>query len=444
MTLDDTIAAISTPVGEGAIAVIRLSGGDARTIARRVFRSGTGVSELEPRRLYFGEVFDENGKIDQVLLAFFAKPHSYTGEDVIEFNCHGGLLVTRQILGLLLGLGARSAEPGEFTQRAFLNGKMDLTQAEAVMDVIRAQTELALRAANEQLAGGLGSELSQLQDSLLTTLAHVEAYIDFPDEQIDPDTGAALAERLQETKSRLQRLLNTAEQGRILRHGLRTVIYGEPNVGKSSLLNLLLGYDRAIVSEIAGTTRDTIEDTINFHGIPVRLIDTAGARESRDRLEQEGIRRTQAALEQADLILEMVDASQARTISVQSDKKRLLILNKVDLGVHPDWKLINGIRFSCKTDFGREALESEIRNRVMGGELSLQNSHIAINVRHQACLREAERAVGQAIEGTAGNRLPELIAIDLRGALDAIGEVIGKHDTEDLLGKIFSEFCIGK
>jgi tRNA modification GTPase len=444
MTLEDTIAAISTPIGEGAIAVIRLSGSEARTIAERVFHGSTHVSEWEPRRLYFGEVFDESGKVDQVLLTFFEKPHSYTGEDVIEFSCHGGLLVTRQILRLLLRLGARSAEPGEFTQRAFLNGKMDLTQAEAVMDVIRAQTELALRAANEQLAGGLGSELSQLQDSLLTTLAHVEAYIDFPDEQIDPDTGAALDERLQDTNTRLHRLLNTAEQGRILRHGLRTVIYGEPNVGKSSLLNLLLGYDRAIVSEIAGTTRDTIEDTINFHGIPVRLIDTAGARESRDRLEQEGIRRTHAALEQADLILEMVDASQARTISVQPDKKRLLILNKVDLGIHQDWKLINGIRFSCKTDFGREALENEIRNRVIGGELSLQNSHIAINVRHQACLREAEREVGQAIEGIVENRLPELIAIDLRGALDAIGEVIGKHDTEDLLGKIFSEFCIGK
>jgi tRNA modification GTPase len=321
---------------------------------------------------------------------------------------------------------------------------MDLTQAEAVMDVIRAQTELALRAANEQLAGGLGSELAQIQDALLTTLAHVEAYIDFPDEQIDPDTGASLSERLKDTIRRLGRLLSTAEQGRILRHGLRTVIYGEPNVGKSSLLNLLLGYDRAIVSEIAGTTRDTIEDTINFHGIPVRLVDTAGARESRDRLEQEGIRRTQKEIEQADLVLEMVDASQPRKADVQPDKKRLLILNKVDLGLHPDWKPINGIRFSCKTDFGREALENEIQNRVLGGELSLQNSHIAINARHQACLRQAERAVAQAIEGIAENRLPELIAIDLRGSLDAIGEVIGKHDTEDLLGKIFSEFCIGK
>jgi tRNA modification GTPase len=239
-------------------------------------------------------------------------------------------------------------------------------------------------------------------------------------------------------------LLGTAEQGRILRHGLRTVIYGEPNVGKSSLLNLLLGYDRAIVSEIAGTTRDTIEDTINFHGIPMRLIDTAGARESRDRLEQEGIRRTRIELEQADLILHMVDSSSPRKENIHSDRKRLLILNKVDLGLHSDWKGVDGIRFSCTTDFGREALENEIRNRVIGGELSLENSHIAISARHQSCLREAEQAVKKASDGIGQNRLPELIAVDLRGALDGIGDVVGKHDTEDLLGRIFSEFCIGK
>ena len=444
MTLDDTIAAISTPIGEGAIAVLRLSGSEAKAIVSRIFRGSASVAEWEPRRHYLGEVANEDGKIDQVLATYFRAPHSYTGQDLIEISCHGGILVTRQILALLLRRGARSAEPGEFTQRAFLNGKMDLTQAEAVMDVIHAQTELALRAANEQLAGRLGSELRQLQDALLTTLAHVEAYIDFPDEQIDPDTGATLGKRLEDIATRLQRLLGTAEQGRILRHGLRTVIYGEPNVGKSSLLNLLLGYDRAIVSEIAGTTRDTIEDTINFHGVPVRLIDTAGARESRDRLEQEGIRRTHIELEQADLILHLVDASSPRKENIRTNHKRLLILNKVDLGFHPDWESTDGVRFSCKTDFGRGALENEIRRRVMGGEVSLQNSHIAISVRHQACLRQAEQAVKKASEGIGQNQLPELIAVDLRTALDGIGDVVGKHDTEDLLGKIFSEFCIGK
>src|SRR6202011_6174401 len=265
------IAAISTPIGEGALAVIRLSGAAALSVLDKVFRSGAVLENFEPRRVYFGQIHDGVAKIDQVLATFFQGPASYTGEDVVEISCHGGVLASRRILDLLLSAGARSANPGEFTQRAFLNGKMDLTQAEAVMDLIRAQTELALRAANEQLAGHLGREVSNICESLLTVLAHVEAYIDFPDEEIDPDTGITLNERLKDIGRRLQRLLGTAEQGRILRHGLRTVIYGEANVGKSSLLNLLLGYDRAIVSEIPGTTRDTIEDTINFHGIPVRL-----------------------------------------------------------------------------------------------------------------------------------------------------------------------------
>jgi tRNA modification GTPase len=293
VAFEDTIAAISTPIGEGALAVIRLSGGGALSILTRIFAGSMSPEKFVPRRVEFGRIHDAAGKVDDVLVTFFRGPKSYTGEDVVEISCHGGILVTRRVLDLLLAAGARMADPGEFTQRAFLNGKMDLTQAEAVMDLIRAQTELALRAANEQLAGHLGNELTDIRELLLTSLAHVEAYIDFPDEQIDPDTGKALLDRILALENRLDRLLATADQGRVLRHGLRTVIYGAPNVGKSSLLNLLLGYDRAIVSEVPGTTRDTIEEVINVRGIPVRLIDTAGARESSDLLESEGIRRTQ-------------------------------------------------------------------------------------------------------------------------------------------------------
>jgi tRNA modification GTPase len=472
MLLDETIAAISTAVGEGAIAVLRVSGPEAVNLVARIFRGSTAPEKMEPRRSYFGEIYDATGVVDQVLLTIFRRPQSYTGEDLIEVSCHGGILVTRKILALLLNAGARSAEPGEFTQRAFLNGKMDLTQAEAVMDLIRAQTELALRAANEQLAGHLGRELAKLQDQLLTTLAHIEAYIDFPDEGISPETGKMLFDRLEETGISLSRLVATADQGRILRHGLRTVIYGEPNVGKSSLLNLLLGYDRAIVSETPGTTRDTIEETINVRGIPVRLVDTAGKRSSEDSVEKEGIRRTELQLAQADLVLKVVDASlsdEAAGVSDdraksenegersgQNDNERelsmlnaeakncILVLNKVDLGVHEDWASIEGVRFSCKTREGQEGLNEAIWDFVMSNGMGGEDFRIAISARHQACLQKAIIDLEAAKIGLAKNELPELVSIELRSALDSIGDVVGRHDTEDLLGRIFSEFCIGK
>src|SRR5215510_4014600 len=343
MNYGDTIAAISTPIGHGAIAVVRLTGGAALSVLSRVFRSSVAPESFEPRHVYFGQIHDGAAKIDEVLATFFRGPASYTGEDVVEVSCHGGVLVTRRLLDLVLNAGARMANPGEFTQRAFLNGKLDLTQAEAVMDLIRAQTELALRAANEQLAGHLGREVSEIRELLLTVLAHVEAYIDFPDEEIDPDTGSALLGEIFQLGKRLDKLLATADQGRVLRHGLRTVIYGKPNVGKSSLLNLLLGYDRAIVSEIPGTTRDTIEEVINVRGIPVRLIDTAGARPTTNEIETEGVRRTHHEIGQADLILHVVDGSAPRSVVELVDRQRsVLLLNKSDLGLHSDWKMTDG------------------------------------------------------------------------------------------------------
>jgi tRNA modification GTPase len=445
MTYGDTIAAISTPIGEGAIAVVRLTGAAALFIFSRVFRSSVAPRNFEPRHVYFGQIHDGAAKIDEVLATFFRGPASYTGEDVVEISCHGGVLVTRRLLDLLLGAGARMANPGEFTQRAFLNGKLDLTQAEAVMDLIRAQTELALRAANEQLAGHLGREVSDIRELLLTVLAHVEAYIDFPDEEIDPDTGNALRERISTLQRRLDKLLATADQGRVLRHGLRTVIYGAPNVGKSSLLNLLLGYQRAIVTEIPGTTRDTIEEVINIRGIPVRLIDTAGARESSDVVETEGIRRTYQEVENADFVIHLVDASQPRSEQeFLGNRKGTLLLNKIDLGLHPNWLEINGIRFSCKERIGLEYLNQAIWEHVMGGMGKMVDVRVAINARHQAALQGARLLLETAQRSLEEAKSPEFVSIELRGALDAVGEVVGKLDTEDLLGKIFSEFCIGK
>ncbi len=443
--MQDTIAAISTPFGEGAIAVIRLSGPQAIAIADGVFRSKRRVCELTPRVQQFGVIADASGVLDEVLLTVFRAPASYTGEEMVEIACHGGILVTRRLLGLLLERGAHSAAPGEFTQRAFLNGKMDLTQAEAVMDLIRAQTDLGLRAATEQLEGRLGGRIREIRDGLLDLLAHVEAHIDFPEEDIDPDTGAALLARLESVWERIGLLLRTADQGRVLREGVRTVIYGAPNVGKSSLLNRLLGYERAIVSEIPGTTRDSIEEVVNLRGIPVRLVDTAGVRDSECAIEREGIARTLQHLERADLVLHVVDASQPRV--EENEPGHLLVLNKTDLGEHPSWAGCEGVRISCLEathTLGIEPLAEAIFERAMGCGMTSGDFAVAINARHQACLKTAEQHAQAARQALMEGLSAEFIALELRSALDAVGDVVGRVETEDLIGKIFSTFCLGK
>ncbi len=442
-TMQETIVAIATPFGEGAIAMLRLSGPEALEIASRPFRSRVPVAEIAPRTAQWGRIVDETGEVvDEVLLTPFHPPASYTGEAMVEITCHGGILVTRRLLDLFLRLGARPARGGEFTQRAFLNGRIDLTQAEAVMDLITARTDLALRAANRQLEGRLGSEATALRDAVLEILAHLEAYIDFPEEDIDPETGSALLARLDSVDARLARLLQTAEGGRVLREGLRTVIYGEPNVGKSSLLNHLLGYERAIVSDLPGTTRDSIEEVINLNGIPVRLIDTAGVRLASDRIEKEGIARTMREVEQADLVIHLADASVPPLVA--HDPKHLLALNKVDLGEDPAWTGVEAVRLSCRNGEGMEALAEAIAARALGRGMGEGDFSIAINARHQACLQRARTDAAAARAGLAEGLPPELVAIELRSALTALGEMVGAVDTEDLLGKIFSTFCLGK
>ena len=472
--MNDTIAAISTPLGEGAIALLRVSGPHAVELADAVFRGKTLAGALAARVQQFGAIHDGEHKLDDVLLTVFRAPHSYTGEDTVEIACHGGVLVTRRILELLLKCGARSAEPGEFTQRAYLNGKMDLTQAEAVMDLITAQTDLALRAASEQLEGRLGERIRALRERLLELLAHVEAFIDFPDEDIDPDTGAALLKKLAAARTEIEALLATAHEGRVLREGVRTVIYGVPNVGKSSLLNLLLGYERAIVSARPGTTRDVIEEVINLRGYPLRLVDTAGLRESDDEVEREGMARTRRQLERADLVLQVVDASapprgadapsatvpagappadastdggvRRTTANVASAPRgaALLVLNKSDLGEHPGWRGVEGVRISCLKNAGLTQLEDAIIARITGGHAAHRDWSVAINARHHACLAKALEYSNAARRALDDGLSPEFVAEELRGALDAVGEVVGKADSEEILGKIFSTFCIGK
>lgn len=446
--MTDTIAAISTAFGEAAISVLRLSGSEALLIANKVFRGKSAT--FQPRVANYGSIVDEAGRVvDSVLLTYFKAPASYTGEDVIEITGHGGILVTRRLLELMLQQGARSAEPGEFTQRAFLNGKMDLTQAEAVMDLIHAQSELALQAATEQLEGRLGHEAESIRTELLELLAHLEAYIDFPEEDIDPETGIAMQSRMQKLVNRLQSLLETAEHGRILRHGARTVICGEPNVGKSSLLNVLTGFERAIVSPVAGTTRDTIEEMLHIHGLPFRLVDTAGLRDSDDHLEQHGIARTGKELLRADVILEVVDASrpkaEASRVTISAGQRgHVLILNKSDLGVHASWEGESGIPFSCESIEGIEALRVAMRDAVWSGAGTGNQQLMSINARHQSCFKKAEETLHQSIAAMSGKEAPEYVAFHVREAMQAVGEVTGRVDVEEVLGVIFSRFCIGK
>src|SRR5581483_5563005 len=335
---DDTIAAIATPIGEGGLAVVRLSGSQALAIAEKCFHP-VGTSSRLPtsaltHTIHYGNIVRGVHIVDEVLLAVMRAPRTFTREDTVEITCHGGILPAKLVLDAILAAGARPAEPGEFTRRAFLNGRLDLAQAEAVADVIHSRTELALEAANEQLAGKLSQRINRLRDDLIHTLAHVEAHIDFPDEDIAPDTRGKLLERLEQGTRFMDELLRTAGEGQILRRGIRAAIVGRPNAGKSSLLNQLLGRDRAIVSPIPGTTRDTIEETANIRGLPVVFIDTAGLRESKDEIEIEGIRRSRESLAQAEFILHVLDAGEPVTVEDEkyfaefAGKKRILVRNK--------------------------------------------------------------------------------------------------------------------
>ena len=455
--LDDTIAAIATSLGEGGLAVIRISGPQAFAVADRCF-APAGTASLKPsaagtHTIHYGHVVRGGQNIDEVLLAVMRAPRTFTCEDVVEITCHGGILPAKMVLDAVLESGARLAEPGEFTRRAFLNGRIDLAQAEAVADLIHSRTELALRAANEQLAGKLSQRINQLRDEMVEILAHIEAHIDFPEEDIDPDTKDQLIARLDRSVAFMDQLLRTANEGQILRRGIRAAIIGRPNAGKSSLLNQLLGHDRAIVSPIPGTTRDTIEETANIRGLPVVFIDTAGLREARDEIEAEGVRRTRQTLQQAEFILQMFDVSEPLTDSDRdylaefSSKKRILVLNKIDLTpqLHLPSNLMSAaMKVSCLTAEGIEPLKDAIKELVWSGEINAEMLQVMINSRHQDALNRARAATLCAVETFRENQTLELIALDLRIAVDAVGEIVGKTTTEDLLDVIFSQFCIGK
>lgn len=442
----DTIAAISTPVGEGAIALVRMSGVNAIAVADKIFRGKETPSRFASHVQHLGEIVDETGRvIDEVVISIHRAPASYTGDDLVEINCHGGTLVTAKVLEACLRKGARSARPGEFTERAFLNGKMDLTQAEAVIDLIRARTDLALRSATEQLEGKLGEKIRSIRQDLVDLVAHVEASIDFPEEGIEPDEADKLRIRLDSIAKEIQTLLATADTGRILREGVRVVIYGATNAGKSSLLNRLLGYERVIVSDTHGTTRDTIEETVNLRGIPVRLLDTAGLRTSTSETEREGIARTERSLTQADLRLHIIDRNAPRPphFKEAANGNELVVLNKSDLPEHADWENFSALRISCTTEKGLDELEHEIVARIGKHNLRPENA-VAINLRHRDCLRRALDACDRARSGMAEGLSSEYLTVDLKEALSAVGEVIGTVGIEQILDSVFGQFCIGK
>ncbi len=455
--LADTIAAIATPLGEGGLAVIRLSGPRALAVADACFaplgKSAAKPSTAATHTLHYGHVFSGQRTVDEVMLAVMRAPRSLTREDVVEITCHGGLLAAKSVLDAVLAQGARLAEPGEFTKRAFLNGRLDLAQAEAVADLIQARTELALAAANEQLAGGLSRRVNSLRDEMMRTLAHIEAHIDFPDEDIAPDTRQQLVGRLERGVAFMDELLRTANEGRILRRGIRAAIVGRPNAGKSSLLNQLLGHDRAIVSPQPGTTRDTIEETANIRGLPVVFVDTAGLREAGDDIEAEGIRRSRESLAQAELVLHVLDSSEPLTsedekyLAEFGGKKRILVRNKTDLPSRltpPAGDQSPAVEVSCLTGAGVEALKDAIKNLVWSGAVSAEMLPAMINSRHQAALTRAREAALRSVTALKAEQTLELVAMDLRIATNAIGEIVGKTTTEDLLDSIFSQFCIGK
>ena len=457
---DDTIAAIATPVGVGGLAIIRISGPQAAQVADKVFVAAGNqsyqVCNAASHTLQFGYVIQNGKRVDEVILGVMRGPRTFTKEDVVEITCHGGVLPTKMTLDAVLLAGARLAEPGEFTRRAFLNGRIDLAQAEAVADVIQSRTELALQAANEQLAGKLSRRINELRDGLIKTLAHIEAHIDFPDEDISPDTKEGLLNRLQEGLAFVDELLRTANEGQILRKGIRAAIIGRPNAGKSSLLNQLLGRPRAIVSAIPGTTRDTIEETANIRGLPIIFIDTAGLREARDEIEIEGIRRSRESLEKSEIILQIVDGSESFTeedtgyLGFTRNKPGILVINKADLPRRWQMPAQSGsqtevtVNVSCATGEGIEQLKNKIKELAWAGEIKAEMLEVMINSRHQEALTRARVGIDRALNALSSDETLELVAMELRIAVNAIGEIVGKTSTEDLLDMIFSQFCIGK
>ena len=459
MFIDDTIAAIATAPGEGGIGIIRISGEKSLQVAQSIFKSKSGkmIKDYNARTLIYGTVVDNEKVIDEVLVAYMKGPNSYTAEDVIEINCHGGFISVKKILELILSKGVRLAEAGEFTKRAFLNGRIDLSQAEAIIDVIKSKTDMAHEVAQSQLEGSLAKKIKDLRMNVTGVLAHLEVSTDFAEEDVEEITYQTLEEKALELRNEIKKLYDTAESGKILRDGLKTVIVGKPNVGKSSLLNSILGENRAIVTDIAGTTRDVIEEFVNIKGIPLKIVDTAGIRETEDVVEKIGVEKSRESFSTADLVIMVLDASRKLSeedmeiLESLKNKKTIVLLNKMDLEPQIELEKIEEfvnsediIKISALKHQGIEELQDKIEAMVYHGSVKNSSNLMITNSRHKDALFKAYESINDAISAIEQRMPYDFIEVDFKNIWDYLGYINGDTVREDLLDTIFANFCIGK
>ena len=459
MFIDDTIAAIATAPGEGGIGIIRISGEKSLQVAQSIFKSKSGkmIKDYNARTLIYGTVVDNEKVIDEVLVAYMKGPNSYTAEDVIEINCHGGFISVKKILELILSKGVRLAEAGEFTKRAFLNGRIDLSQAEAIIDVIKSKTDMAHEVAQSQLEGSLAKKIKDLRMNVTEVLAHLEVSIDFAEEDVEEITYQTLEEKALELRNEIKKLYDTAESGKILRDGLKTVIVGKPIVGKSSLLNSILGENRAIVTDIAGTTRDVIEEFVNIKGIPLKIVDTAGIRETEDVVEKIGVEKSRESFSTADLVIMVLDASRKLSeedmeiLESLKNKKTIVLLNKMDLEPQIELEKIEEfvnsediIKISALKHQGIEELQDKIEAMVYHGSVKNSSNLMITNSRHKDALFKAYESINDAISAIEQRMPYDFIEVDFKNIWDYLGYINGDTVREDLLDTIFANFCIGK
>lgn len=459
MKITDTIAAISSAAGNSGIGIIRVSGDEAIEVVDKIFRPANKnkkLANVESHTVHYGHIMDGDKTLDQVLVIVMKNPHSYTGEDTVEIDCHGGMLILKKVLDLVLKNGARTAEPGEFTKRAFLNGRIDLSQAEAVMDLINSKNDFALNSSIEQLKGGVSDAIKDIRKDIIYHIAFIESALDDPEHISLDGYDEEITKMLNENINKISKLVNSFDNGRIMKEGIKTVILGKPNAGKSSLLNLMLGEDRAIVTDIEGTTRDTLEENINFNGLSLKIIDTAGIRDTEDLVEQIGVNKAKEIAKEGDLIIYVVDGSRElddndrEIIKLINDKQAIILVNKSDMDTViniDDLKKDSNrdvILFSAKNGEGMDQLEEEIRNMFYSGKVTYNDQVYITNARHKEALENALESLKQVKNSVDAGMPEDFYSIDLMDAYTDLGLIIGESVEDDLVNEIFSKFCMGK